>query len=178
MQAYRKPPNGFQVIRNGLVPTNGEGLLWSFMSLRNVSQGYLSHFLNKKKRIWVLYLKSCQASIFSHTGERESDQNNRITRKLMVLKGKWRAFQILKTLWITRNLNVLLLRTGCLYLSYFAPHKNFTTFFVYFFVIFWYQFWLMQTSNVLFFLQEGHSAVVRKNLTDKTMPFQSLDNKC
>ena len=29
--------------------------------------------------IGVLYLKSCRPSIFSHAGERESDQNNRIT---------------------------------------------------------------------------------------------------
>jgi len=39
-------------------------------------------FKESKKIIGVLYLKSCWPSIFSHTGERESDQNNRITGKL------------------------------------------------------------------------------------------------
>ena len=33
-------------------------------------------FSEKKKIIGVLYLKSCQSLIFSHTGERESDQIN------------------------------------------------------------------------------------------------------
>ena len=57
----------------------------------------LSYFQNKKKNL-SLKLKSCRPSIFGHTGERESAQNNRITGKLTVLKRKLKTIHSLKTL--------------------------------------------------------------------------------
>ena len=128
-------------------------------------------------------MKSCRPWIVGHTGERESDQNNRITGKLTVLKGKWRTIHRLKTLWATRKLTVLLLRIKNACISERATLLNLIILrylFFYFFVIFWYPSWLEQTSpsNVLLFFS-------RKDIVhwsdffspDKVIPFCSLLKK-
>ena len=74
-------------------------------------------------------LKSCQSSI---CGERESNQNNRITDKLTVQKKEMKDhFQTEDTLNNKEVKSSATKNLKCLYLcaDYFAQPENFTTFF-------------------------------------------------
>ena len=120
-------------------------------------------FSEQKKRIGVFYLKSCRPSIFSLICERESDQNNRITGKITKISAgicrKWFSD------WEKKPFHPFSLHTKNLFTHFRYTQKfydNFCLIFCEFLVP------ILTGANqrkwhFIFFLHEGHSAMVQKN---------------
>ena len=120
-------------------------------------------FSEQQKRIGVFYLKSCRPSIFSLICERESDQNNRITGKITKISAgicrKWfsdwekkpfHPFSLLLSRW---HFNGKILLIFC---EFLRP------------ILAWQE---QRKWCLVFFHQEGHSALLQKNYQTKPCQF-------